>query len=771
MSYRRLSALTAVLFVATACVDPAPDPAPTPERPTVTGFAPTSGLVGTRVTVTGTGFSTTPSDDLVSFGVATAATLTATATALEVLVPDGAVTAPITVVVNGRSATSAEVFTVVPPNPVPVVNAVTPDFLTAGVPEATLVIAGSGFVELSTVMFDETPLLTRFVGTGRLEADVPEALLETAGLHTIAVVTPGPGGGSSNGRALSVGNPAPVLSSSDPAQVMAGSPTFTLSATGAGFVPGTQLSVNGSPRTTSVVSATELSVSIPASDVAAAATLALTATNPGPGGGTSEALLFVVGSAPPGPVITALSPASVAAGSGPVTLTVHGTGFDPASVVLLGGSARATTYVGATRLTAALDASDVQSAGSLVVTVTTPPPGGGTSSGFAFTVVAPSPEPSLASLSPSSVTAGSSAFTLTVTGTGFVPSTVVSVGGVAKATTFASSTQLTAALSSADVASAGQLAVTATTPSPGGGTSGALTLTVQNPTPAIASLSPSTVQAASSAFSLVVNGSGFVASSAVKFDGADRTTHFVNGTQVTADIAASDVASVSTHALTVVNPAPGGGTSGPATLTVTAAPNPTPTLTTLSPCGKVAGTGAFTLTLSGTGFVSGTTATFNGTAVTVTFVSATQLTAAIPASLVATAPTNNAVNVVVTSPAPGGGASGAATFGLATASATLSGQVQPIFNNRCTSCHSGTNGSAGLRLDSGFAYAELVGSSSAQCGSRAQVTACNPLTTRSYLIAKLKNVDLCSGGRMPSGGLGATDIQTIVDWVAQGALP
>ena len=55
-----------------------------------------------------------------------------------------------------------------------------------------------------------------------------------------------------------------------------------------------------------------------------------------------------------------------------------------------------------------------------------------------------------------------------------------------------------------------------------------------------------------------------------------------------------------------------------------------PTITSISPPSKVAGTGAFTLTVNGTGFVSGTSIIrWNGSNRTTTFVSATQLTAAI----------------------------------------------------------------------------------------------------------------------------------------------
>jgi CSLREA domain-containing protein len=71
------------------------------------------------------------------------------------------------------------------------------------------------------------------------------------------------------------------------------------------------------------------------------------------------------------------------------------------------------------------------------------------------------------------------------------------------------------------------------------------------------------------------------------------------------------------------------------TLTVNAAIIPTPTLGAISPAYTAAGASAFTLTLDGTNFDSGSTVYFNSTALTTTYVSAAQLTATVPASLVA----------------------------------------------------------------------------------------------------------------------------------------
>lgn len=80
--------------------------------PTITSFSPTSGAVGTLITITGTNFSTTPSSNLVFFGATRASVTVATATQLTVSVPTGATHQPITVSVNGLSAHAARPFIV-----------------------------------------------------------------------------------------------------------------------------------------------------------------------------------------------------------------------------------------------------------------------------------------------------------------------------------------------------------------------------------------------------------------------------------------------------------------------------------------------------------------------------------------------------------------------------------------------------------------------------------------------------------------------------------
>lgn len=103
---------------------------------------------------------------------------------------------------------------------------------------------------------------------------------------------------------------------------------------------------------------------------------------------------------------------------------------------------------------------------------------------------------------------------------------------------------------------------------------------------------------------------------------------------------------------------------------VALAANPVPLINApLSPAQKLPGSVAFTLTVNGTGFVSGATVYWNGNARTTIFVSPSQVTASINAADVATAGT---AVVKVGNPAPGGGISNAAYFQIVKGGYTIS---------------------------------------------------------------------------------------------------
>lgn len=271
----------------------------------------------------------------------------------------------------------------------------------------------------------------------------------------------------------------------------------------------------------------------------------------------------------PAPTLTSLTPNSRGVGQGAFTLSLTGTGFTQASQVRWAGAARPTTFVSPTQLTAAISAADVATAGNIAVTVFNPTPGGGTSAALNFTVQPLNPVPAISSLAPNTAAAGT-AFTLTVTGSGFINSSVVRWEGSNRTTTFISDTTLRAQIPASDLAAAGSAEVTVVNPEPGGGTSnlGRFTIIAQNPAPTLTSLTPNFVPTGNQPTTVTVNGTGFAFNSVVRVGGQDRTTTFVNGTQLTVELTAADLAATATKQITVFTPTPGGGVTAPATLTI-----------------------------------------------------------------------------------------------------------------------------------------------------------------------------------------------------------
>lgn len=196
------------------------------------------------------------------------------------------------------------------------------NFVAAG-PGIPITVKGLGFNSTSVVRWSGTDLATTFVSPTQLTATVPAALLGGAGTAQITVITYlGPAPGTTNALTVKVNSPVPALTGLKPASILVGSPDFTLTVNGARFVPGAQVNWNGSALTTTWVSATNLTATVSASQIATVGTATITVTNPTPGGGTSKSLTFKI--VPPTPSKLGLSKSSVIGGqsvTGTVTLT------------------------------------------------------------------------------------------------------------------------------------------------------------------------------------------------------------------------------------------------------------------------------------------------------------------------------------------------------------------------------------------------------------------------------------------------------------------
>lgn len=553
-------------------------------------------------------------------------------------------------------------------------TAISPSFVLEGSGPALLTLDGIGFTATSVAKLDANALPTSFVSSSRLTASLDAATTATAGTHTLTVVD---GAASTSALAFSVDNPLPVLSSVSPSPVATGGAPFTLTLTGTGFHASSRAFFDGAQVSTTFVSSTRLTFSVPT--ITAPRSIPVYVSNPSPGGGQSSTVDLVAQNMT-GPSITGLSP-NPAVENTAFTLVVSGAGYTCGanrSELLFNGSALPSSTCTSTALDVAILAT---AQGTYPVQVRNP-------------------------------------------GTG---DTSLPVD---------------------------------------------LVLAQANPVPTLTSLAPDSGGSGQPGFTLVATGTQFISGAVLNFNGSPRTTTFVSGTEVSALIPSLDLTTLGTFPVTVTNPPPGGGASNAVGFTVLQS-NPPASVTALSPCGAVAGGASFTLTIDGS-FAPGATVSFGGVAVPVDTSSATQLTVTVPSSAITTAPADGSIPVIVTNPPPGGGASMAQTFGLASRAVTLAVDVQPIFNASCVGagCHTTATTKVPMSLSSGQSYASVVGVTCTQCPPRLRVKACGPLPSQSYLMAKVLNMDVCFGTRMPkSAALSAADLQTLRDWIAQGAPP
>ncbi|MBD1210439.1 MAG: fibronectin type III domain-containing protein [Ignavibacteria bacterium] len=178
-------------------------------------------------------------------------------------------------------------------NPAPTLSSIAPATTTATTNTWTLTLNGSNFLPESRVIVDGVPLDQQnisFVSGALLKAQVVQPL---AGVYSVVVENPTPGGGTSLPRTLTVNNPAPRLAAIEPVSVVAGQDAV-LTLYGGYFTTATVVRFqNGAVTTTlavlSLLSPTMATVTIPGSLITISGTYQIRAHTPVLGGGTSAA--------------------------------------------------------------------------------------------------------------------------------------------------------------------------------------------------------------------------------------------------------------------------------------------------------------------------------------------------------------------------------------------------------------------------------------------------------------------------------------------------
>ncbi|MFM7251853.1 MAG: IPT/TIG domain-containing protein, partial [Ilumatobacteraceae bacterium] len=586
--------------------------------PTVTQVAPASGPIagGTLVTITGSGFNDvtavtfngTPGTDLV----------VATATSLSVRTPIGVVgLADVVVAATGGLSSTAGTGNEFRYFAVPVVAslsvAVGPT--TGG---TTVVIDGSNLDGATAVRFGSVAATSFTVLSDSSISAVSPA--GSAGTISVSVVTPG---GTSSTDALAddfTYYAAPSVSALSPAKSALAGTTVTV--TGANFVSGlTSVSFGANAGTgVNVLSATSLSVVAPAGS---AGTVDVTVTTAGGTSSTAGAGNdFTYWAAP---TVTSVAPAGGPLTSG-TSVVLTGTGFDGvsgASAVQFGGvNAVSYTVNSVTQITAVAPAR--ASAATVEVTVTGT--GGtnataGTGNDYTYYAV-----PAISSLSPTSGP-GQGGTPVVITGTGLLGATAVRFGATNAASfTVNSDTQITAISPSG----MGNTSPTVTVITPGGTSNGLTFTTANNVRPTVTGLSPSTGTTAGGT-AVTVTGTNFTVNMSFTFTiggVAYAATSVVVGSSTSATLVTPAVVATGTAVVSATNSALASQTNG--SFAYTAA---VPTVTGVSPSTGPT-SGGTSVTITGTGFITGATVKFGSLSATGVVVnSPTSITAVSPATI------------------------------------------------------------------------------------------------------------------------------------------
>jgi IPT/TIG domain/Regulator of chromosome condensation (RCC1) repeat len=380
--------------------------------PRISSFSPASALVGTVVTISGVNLDGATSVSFAGvFGPESTTPTFVSATQVRAVVPAEAITGHLDVATPVGIAHSAGTFRVLPQ-----ITSITPG---SGPAETAVTIGGSGFAGVSVVKFAGVPARALLIFGQDLTAYVPPTALS----GRITVTT---GGGT-------VASPTvflvvPGITTFAPSHAAPGSPVDVL---GTGFGGISAVKVNGVRAGFSVLSRTQLRLTVPAS--ASDGSIAITTAG---GTATSTATLFVL------PRVRSFAPSAAPVGT---KLTIFGNAFTGATSVLFNGVLAVPATVTPTLITVLVPAD--ASTGKLTIVT---PSGSGQSAGT-FRVL-----PRIASFSPGSAPAGTS---VTITGSGFTDVHTVKFNGVAAiAPSVDSDHQITAQVPA--TASTGRITVT-----------------------------------------------------------------------------------------------------------------------------------------------------------------------------------------------------------------------------------------------------------------------------------------------------------------------
>ena len=580
--------------------------------PVATTLVPNTGANtgSTQTTVTGTGFASgvtgvlkkTSQTDIagtVAFISATSIKITFDLT----LAAPGAWDLVLTNPDHGTS-TCAACFTVA--GNTPTVTAVSPDTLGQGATAVSVTVTGTNFAKGATVSFSGSGVTAgTAVVSSSTTLTVPvtvSASAATTARDVTVTNTDSLAGTKSGGLTIATG---PTASSVDPSALGQGATGQPFTITGTGFVNGATVTVSGSGVTLGVISvdsATSISTTITVAPSASVGARNVTVTNPDFGSATCSSC-FTVHVAP---AVTSLNPSSIGQGVSNKDIAVTGTGFVNKPNVTVSGTGvtvNSVTFNSATSLTVNVTVASNGTTGARDVTTTNPDFGTSTCTGC-LTINA---SPSIEQATPSALGQGATAQVVDVKGTGFVNGSAVTISGTGvtvNSTTFVSSTHLDVSFTVGSSATTGARTLTVTNPDGGTG-SCAICFSIDAKPSITPPPSPGTLGQGASNVTVHLTGTGFVSGVTVGVSGSGVTVGTVtvtNSTTMSVVLSVTTSAATGARDITLTNTDHGTSTCS-GCLTIATGP----TVTSGNPSAG-SNNGSVTVTITGTGFVSGATA-------------------------------------------------------------------------------------------------------------------------------------------------------------------
>ena len=272
---------------------------PATATPAVSALSPSTAVVGGpgfTLAVSGTNFA--PSSTLLWNGQARATTYVS-ATSLTALINASDIAAITTAMVSvtnaqtGGGTSLAQSFQITAP--VPTVASVAPATAATGGSPFTLTVTGTGFDSSAQVTWNGSARQTAYLSPTQVTAQITAADIAAAGAFPVGVYNMDGGSVASNTKTVTVADAPLALNSLAPAFVAAGGPAYFETVIGTGFNASSTVQWNGSPRTTTFVSTTQLKAQVGAADIASLGTASITVVNGGANPGTSGAQTLTIG--------------------------------------------------------------------------------------------------------------------------------------------------------------------------------------------------------------------------------------------------------------------------------------------------------------------------------------------------------------------------------------------------------------------------------------------------------------------------------------------